>query len=192
MKRKIRQRTAAAILKAKLRPGETILWKAHPAVRLWSYTIVKSMLMSCFLLGYSAAVMTGIWIAVQENPQTVRIKLVILFYFFIACASMFRAVNLLASRQQERDNKRRSLHVLTNRRLITITWTFKHQQQVRTFSTHKLSHVRTKLRRNGTGRLILGYGRGRKKRYVIRDVTRLREVAAMLQRRIGNTPVTPA
>ena len=85
---------------------------------------------------------------------------------------------------------RNSLYAVTNRRLITIIKpnTLFITETVRTYPIRKLKYVHQKLHKNGTGHLILGYGRRRQ--FIIEDVPQPGEVADLLKNRIrkGNPP----
>ena len=68
---------------------------------------------------------------------------------------------------------------MTNRRLITI---IKPNTLFITETVRKLKYVHQKLHKNGTGHLILGYGRRRQ--FIIEDVPQPGKVADLLKNRI--------
>ena len=178
-------RSPEKILSAKLQAGEEILWTAHPEERLWTWTVVKRLLQGCMLL---AVFMTGtrwVW-----SHSGLAFLLLLLASLPVSYILLIFLINFLAAPWLERPRRRNSLYAVTNRRLITIIKpnTLFITETVRTYPIRKLKYVHQKLHRNGTGHLILGYGRRRQ--FIIEDVPQPGEVADLLKNRIrkGNPP----
>lgn len=109
------------------------------------------------------------------------------FYFFILgvlIASVVWAypINAFASIWKERKLRRNTFYVLTQHRLITVM-----DQRIRTCSVHKIREIRQRLHRNGSGNIILKYGK--KKICRFKDIINAREAVDILKRlRSGDVP----
>ena len=160
-------RSPEKILSAKLQAGEEILWTAHPEERLWTWTVV------------------WVW-----SHSGLAFLLLLLASLPVSYILLIFLINFLAAPWLERPRRRNSLYAVTNRRLITIIKpnTLFITETVRTYPIRKLKYVHQKLHKNGTGHLILGYGRRRQ--FIIEDVPQPGEVADLLKNRIrkGNPP----
>lgn len=132
------------------------MWTAHPEERLWTWTVVKRLLQGCLLLA------------------SLPVSFVLLIFL----------IDRLAAPWLERPRRRNSLYAVTNLRLITIIKpnTLFITQTVRTYPIRKLKYVHQKLRRDGTGHLILGCRRYR--HFTMEDVPHPGEVAVLLKNRI--------
>lgn len=110
--------------------------------------------------------------------------LLILASLPVSCILLIFVIDLLAAPWLERRSRRNSLYAAANRRLITIIRPNKlfTTETIRTYPTHKMKYVRQKWHRDGTGPLILGYGRH--KHCTIKDVPQSGEAAALLSGRI--------
>ncbi len=173
------------ILNRKLKTGERILWKNRPVKRFWTFSVVRKMLYGTALLLLPLALVFATWQTAIE--LTADILYTPTFYFFILgvlIASVVWAypINAFASIWKERKLRRNTFYVLTQHRLITVI-----DQRIRTYPVHKIREVRQRLRRNGSGNIILKYGK--KKIFRFKDIINAREAVDILKRlRSGDIP----
>lgn len=172
-------RSPEEILSGKLQPGEEILWTAHPEERLWTWTVVKWLLQGCLLLAVFIPGIRWVW-----SHSGLAFVFLFLASLPVSFALLIFLIDRLAAPWLERPRRRNSLYAVTNRRLITIIKpnTLFITQTVRTYPIRKLKYVHQKLRRDGTGHLILGCRRYR--HFTMEDVPHPGEVAVLLKNRI--------
>lgn len=180
-------RSAKEILARKLQPEEEILWEGRPVERRWTWTVAKRTFQGCFLLFILLWGIRLIWLC-----SGFVFLFAMLAFLPVAYILLVFTIDLLSAPWLERSRRRDSLYALTNRRLIAITKpnTLFIRKMVRTYPLCKLKHVRFKQRRNGTGNVILGYGR--RSSFTIRDVPRLEELVGLLREKLRQPPdITP-
>lgn len=165
----------------KLKPGEQVLWKSRPVERCWTFAATKQILYGAFILIYPLAVTLGIWQRAINFPTKDWFNPI--FYFSIlglicgALAAIFSltyTLNSFAAPWKERKRRRNALFVLTDHRLMTII-----DHRIRTYSVRKIKDIRHRLRRNGSGDLILKYGK--KRVFKFKDILNVREAVDILK-----------
>lgn len=83
-------------------------------------------------------------------------------------------LNAFAAPWKERKRRRNTLYVLTEHRLMTII-----DHSIRTYSVHKIKGIRHRLRKNGSGDIMLKYGK--KRGFQFKDIMNAREAVDILK-----------
>lgn len=169
------------ILNRKLNPEEQVLWKSRPEEQYWTFAVARKILYGTIMLIFPLMFTLAVW------PSATRFTISFLsnpiFYFFIVgllvsglaiISSVNYSLNSFAAPWKERKLRRSTLYALTEHRLMTIVG-----HSVRTYSVHKIKEVRQQLRRNGTGNIILKYGK--KRIFKFKDIINAREAVDMLK-----------
>jgi hypothetical protein len=162
----------------KLKPGEQVLWKSRPAERCWTFVVTRQFLYGTFLLILPLALTLGGWLRVASFPTNPRFNPV--FYFFImgwfciVLGSSYYPLNAFAAPWKERKRRRNTLYVLTEHRLMMII-----DHSIRTYPVRKIKDIRHRPRRNGSGDIILKYGK--KRIFKFKDIPNAREAVDILK-----------
>ena len=162
----------------KLKPGEQVLWKSHPMERCWTFVGTRQFLYGIFLFILPLALTLGGWQRVTSFPADGRFTPV--FYFFIpgwiciVLGAIYYPLNAFAAPWKERKRRRNTLYVLTEHRLMTII-----DHSIRTYSVHKIKGIRHRLRKNGSGDIMLKYGK--KRGFQFKDIMNAREAVDILK-----------
>lgn len=166
------------ILNRKLKPKEQVLWKSRPVERYWTFSVVKKIMSGTAMLIFPLVFILGIW-----SSTTRFILSDPIFYFFVVglvCiglaifSNLIYSLNSFAAPWKERKRRRNTLYILTEHRLITVI-----DQSIRTYSVHKIKGIRYRPRRNGSGDIILKYGKKRVFRF--KDIMNAREAVDILK-----------
>lgn len=95
------------------------------------------------------------------------------FNLFQSNSTLFHDLCLVTP-WKERKRRRNTLYVLTEHRLMTII-----DHSIRTYSVHKIKGIRHRLRKNGSGDIMLKYGK--KRGFQFKDIMNAREAVDILK-----------